>query len=764
MAATRNRSRNLLFLTGLLSVLVTNSGAVWLGYSARISTEVDARRELQNLALTISEQTAQALDSIEIVQKSVVAQLEEISLRNPEKLDELVGSVEMHRTLKDRISGLVQLQSIQIINSSGRLASSSGVWPIPELDVSDRPYFKNLSLDNSADFYFGEPLRNRIGGRKTVYLARKISNKNGGFRGMALAGLDLAYFETFYEAVSLEPGSTISMFRNDGTLLARYPRLQHDVPAAVVGLSPLFFGILSRLDHGTVRQVSPIDGVDRFVAARKLRRHPVAIAVSAEADRVLSRWRKGMLSLSAATLLLNVLIALAVALGLRQLRDHARSAHMARHDALTGLANRVSLHQWIDDKLTSGIGFSLAIVDLDEFKSVNDVLGHAAGDAFLQKIGVSLRDVVEPDQAAARLGGDEFALIGPSPDMENLCKRVLTVLRQPIEVSGRQLTIGASIGIASAPGDAATADELLRKADMAMYAAKSAGKAGWRHFHNSMERALLERQVLETDLHMAIEAGQLEIFLQPIVKLDNDSVSGFEALLRWRHPTRGLVSPAEFIPIAESSGLIVPIGAWVLREACRVGAAWCRPLTISVNLSAVQFSSGNLVEVFQHALRDSGLAPSRLEVEVTETVLLKSQETVLETLHSLRRIGIRVALDDFGTGYSSLSYLASFPFDRIKIDRSFVKGMLSDRKSATIVRTTIALATNLGLESTTEGVETVEQLQVLREAGSSAVQGFLFGRPLPVLETAQQFELTRAFGSCTTEIDQICDSPVSANS
>ncbi|MET0313441.1 MAG: EAL domain-containing protein [Hansschlegelia sp.] len=713
------------------------------GYKARTGTEANARRELQNLALTISEQTDQAFSGLALVQTSVVAQIKAQKARSLPQFLGLIQAYDFHRGLRDRVSGLPQVQSLSIIDGTGKLASSSRSWPTRDVDVSDREYFKVLSSDASLSSYISEPLQNRLDGRWTVYVAQSVRGDNGAFLGLVLGALDLDYFEQFYETISLGPDSAISLLKRDGTLLARYPRRSRTLPAGLAAQSPLFRDTLAHSDHGTIRQISEIDRADRFVSGRASRRYPIVVAVSTKADRVLSPWRNEVFSLSAATLLLNLLIVTAMMLGLRQLQSGARSEHMARHDALTGLPNRLSLREWLSEALKSKAGFSLALFDLDDFKTVNDLFGHVAGDALLKKIGLVLRKAAGPRQMVARLGGDEFALLARTEDVSDMCERIAAALREPIDIEGRALTVRMSVGIASAPRDAACPDELFRKADMALYAAKAAGKGVSRHFHEALESGLLERQALEADLRSAIATNEMELYLQPIVQIETGAATGFEALLRWRHATRGMISPAEFIPIAESSGLIVPLGEWVLREACCAAAEWDQPLTISVNLSSVQFASDDLLGTINRALRDADLAPGRLEVEITESVRLQTDDKVLATLHSLRELGVRVALDDFGTGYSSLSYLASFPFDRIKIDRSFVMNMLTDQTSAMIVQATIALASSLGLASTTEGVETVEQLEALRKAGATAAQGFLFSPPLPAVAAAERLGLLR---------------------
>ena len=726
-----------LAMVGLLSVLTLDGGAVWLGWKSRLWIENEACRNLQNLALTISEQTRQAFDGIDLVHQRIVSDLEADSVRATTRFDALASTEVWHNILQDRISGIQQLQSIHFIDSTGKLINTSGNWPAQDLNVSDRDYFQYFKNDPSREFFISAPLENRIGGRGIVYVARPVRSPDRQVLGVILAGLELPYFENFYKAISLEPDSAITLLRQDGVALARYPKISSSPPVRVAADSPLFSEVLSKFDHGTVRQISSIDGADRFVSARKIKQYQIVVTVSTKADRILARWEKGAAILLAVALLVNILVLIALLLGLRLIGNNVRSEYLSRHDELTGLPNRRSFYETINNALRSKKSFSIALVDLDNFKTVNDVLGHGVGDELLQRVAQIFDSLLEPSQSVARLGGDEFAFINFN-GAERLHADILIKLNEPIDLGHNRLSVGASIGVSVYPSDATDTSELLRKADMALYAAKSAGKNMRRYFSAAMEHVILQRQSLEADLRTAIESSQLRLYLQLIVQLQAGSVTGFEALLRWCHPVRGMVSPSEFIPIAEASGLIVPIGKWVLREACRSAANWATPLMISVNLSSVQFESDDLVQIIKDALEESALPAQRLEVEITETILLETNLNVLTALHDLRNLGVCIAMDDFGTGYSSLSYLTSFPFDRIKVDRSFVATMLVDSKSAAIVCATISLAKSLGLECTTEGVETLEQSEFLRNAGATAAQGFLFGRPLPAAQVAAQ--------------------------
>lgn len=418
----------------------------------------------------------------------------------------------------------------------------------------------------------------------------------------------------------------------------------------------------------------------------------------------------------------------------------AKIAFLANHDALTGLPNR----RHLQDKMIAALGAirrgsSLAVLclDLDRFKQVNDTLGHPMGDRLLQAAAQRLLGCLRERDVVARLGGDEFAILQvgvQQPDGSTvLANRIIETLSEAFDIDGMQIDVGCSIGIAIAPEDGVDAERLLRNADMALYRAKTDGKGTFHFFEHEMDARMQSRRKLELDMRKAIAAGEFELFYQPIVRLETQDIAGFEALLRWNHPTRGPISPAEFIPLAEQVGLIMSIGEWVLREACLQAAKWPRHYYVAVNLSAVQFRGRALVPIVVNALACSGLAAERLELEVTETVLLEDADAALVVLRQMRDLGIRVAMDDFGTGYSSLGYLRSFPFDKIKIDQSFVQE-LSHRHSdcLAIVQAIIALGGGLGISVTAEGIETRDQFERLRADGCTEGQGHFFSPAVPV--------------------------------
>ena len=414
-----------------------------------------------------------------------------------------------------------------------------------------------------------------------------------------------------------------------------------------------------------------------------------------------------------------------------------RMAHMASHDSLTDLPNRLHFEETLAGMLArpGRRAVTLLCLDLDGFKTINDTYGHPVGDELLRQVAARLRAILRRAEVAARLGGDEFAVLGcvegGPPAAMALAARIARCFRRPFHLGECTAHIDVSIGIAMAERSGQSGDRLMRHADIALYAAKSEGRGVAKLYADEMSVHVEARQLMSEDLRRAVAAGQFELDYQPLHNLGTDRITGFEALIRWRHPERGLIGPGEFIPVAEQNGLIVEIGEWVLREACRQAAGWPDSIKVAVTLSAVQFRTSGLVTMVEGALRDAGLAPQRLELEITESILLADSGTNLQTLHDLRALGIRIAMDDFGTGYSSLSYLRSFPFDKIKMDRSFVADVCVNPGSMAIVRAVTGLGSSLSITTTAEGIETPEQFARLKQEGFDELQGYLIGRPMP---------------------------------
>jgi diguanylate cyclase (GGDEF)-like protein len=433
-------------------------------------------------------------------------------------------------------------------------------------------------------------------------------------------------------------------------------------------------------------------------------------------------------------------------------RADAEIIHLARHDALTGLPNRTEFNVKLESASKrlkrNGGTITVMMIDLDKFKDVNDTLGHPAGDKLLIEVGKRLQSTVRETDVLARLGGDEFAIIQEdAPDQHEaaiaLALRIVGAISRPFDLNGNRATLGVSVGIVLGPEHDTDPEGLLKRADLALYDAKASGRNDFRFFRNELLEVADTKRAAENELRDAIGREEFELHYQPVVDAKTQTLCGVEALVRWRHPAKGLIGPDRFIPLAESTGLIAPLGEWILRRACADAASWPAHVKLAINISAIQFKKDNLFEIILSTLVETGFAPGRLELEITETSLLENQEAHLTTIRQLKNLGISMALDDFGTGYSSVNYLANFPFDKIKIDKSFTQGVLNRRDCKAVVASTLALAQGLGTVTTAEGVETEEQLEYMRAAGVDLVQGYLFGRPAPISQLDLHATLSR---------------------
>jgi len=987
------------------------------------STLHEVQTNLLRQSLTLSELAERSLQSVDLVLTGVADKV-----RNTEETDgdlRQLTSYEQHIFLRERMSGVPQLDSLVIVDTNGKRLNHTRGWPDPQIDLSQRDYFQAFRQNPNLTSFVGKPVFGRVSQAWVIILSRPIFTKKDRFIGVVFASMDVQYFQGLFRSTSLGDGYAATLLRDDGTLLARYPfagTLGQTVPASVLTT-------MAGSRSGVSRSISPIDGQARIAAGYRLMNYPLIVVVTQSEEAAFAAWRATVLTMSlVAAMMISVIIIAAllfarswkqqdrlnaaraevigsekeralaeaelhrqrdlaeqnqrfnaavenmthglcmfdadkrlvvcndlyakmyrlppellkpgtphvqiighrvrngilkgdcgragVELQLQSLSLHStdhkssridehtdgklirvtrqplpnggwvathdditeqhraeqeldetkrfldsiienipisvvvkeattrkfvlvnrafqtmvgmtrgelqgksvfdiynrktaefihniddevlgganntgaafreyevetsqgtliyatnrivirdshgdakylivviediterkkseqRIAHMAHHDALTGLANRAAVTQRIEEAAARqrrwGDPFTVLLLDLDRFKHVNDTLGHSAGDTLLRQAATRLKALLRETDILARLGGDEFAVIqaGETNQREAagaLADRIIGIIAEPFSLDGNEVNIGTSIGIALAPEHGTNPDSLLKMADMALYSAKSGGRSGYRFFDPDMGAAANARHVLENELRRAIQQNELELHYQPIVDTKTLRICGAEALVRWRHPSKGIIPPDKFIPLAEDTGIVTQIGEWVLRTACSDAAKWPNNVKVAVNLSPVQFRKMNLSDVVMDALARSKLPADRLELEITETALIESAAECLPALRRFKDAGISIALDDFGTGYSSLSQLTMFPFDKIKIDKSFTQNLTKRSECAAIISAALTLAQSLDIATTAEGVETNEQYQLLKLAGVKSLQGFFFKRPCPVAE------------------------------
>jgi diguanylate cyclase (GGDEF)-like protein len=627
-------------------------------------------------------------------------------------------------------------------------AMSEERWAPHKAILANRLPFRNFRWERfgpDGSRYFitisGDPVYDRTG-VFTGYrgTGRDITAEVEAHARMAKANFDLDKSREQFRLVLDNMVQGITFFDADERLILANQRYgeMYRLSASQVKSGTALSDILNwRLANGTLESISPAE----FLERRK------TLSAAREPYDLVDELRDGRtISMHYQPLPNGGWLATHEDITDRRLAE-ARLVFMARHDALTRLPNRIMFQERLEqalERVGRGSGCAVLCLDLDRFKLVNDTLGHPAGDALLRATADRLQACVREGDTVARLGGDEFAIIQlaaeRAEDAELLATRIVAAFSVPFDIDGHAISAGTSVGVAMAPGDGTSPEKLLKNADIALYLAKTEGPSRVRFFEPEMDANIQLRRALELDLRGAIVRNEFEIYYQPLIDMATSRVTGFEALIRWHHPVRGLVSPVEFIPLAEETGMIIAIGEWVLRTACLEATNWPTDISIAVNLSPIQFKQGDLASVITHALEASGLRPDRLELEITETVLLQNTVATLATLHKLRALGILMALDDFGTGFSSLSYLRSFPFDKIKIDQSFVRDLLEDKEALSIIRAITGLGHSLRMKTTAEGVETQEQLDKLRVEGCTEVQGYFFSRPMPAGELPSLIE------------------------
>jgi diguanylate cyclase (GGDEF)-like protein len=789
----RHPSLRVLYMGAALLILVLLAATAAVVWHLRQSQVLYEESRLSTLSLILAEQADRSFQSVDLVISSIAEGLAAKGVIDGASFDRIMVSRDVHLLLREKMSGTPQLDAINVISRNGEMINFSRYWPVPEIDVSDRDYYQAMTADPTLKTYVSQPVQNRATGAWTIFLVHRIDGVNGELLGFISGAVSLKYFEDYYQAITLRQGSSVAILRLDGVTLTRFPRTD-TVGKAYSNSERLLHGATSAV----LRQVSPVDGQMRIVAARRLVDYPLILIVSVTEEAALANWRSIAWLMSLGAIGCAIAIAVATFAFGRQWRQQAelgrqeeRSAamgvavgvaqatalemtHAAEHDALTGLPNRVLLNDRIERAIASAQRHNRAVavlfLDLDGFKHINDSLGHAVGDKLLQSIGKRLVDCVRGSDTVSRQGGDEFvvllseveqpedaavaagriaqAVAGPHAIDEHelhvhaaiAAGRMLEAVEQPHSIDRHDLYVTASIGISVYPDDGSDAETLIQHADTAMYQAKENGRQSYQFFKPDMNVRAVERQFIEEGLRRALQRHEFALHYQPIIDLTTGAIAGAEALIRWMHPTRGLIPPLQFIPVAEDCGLMLPIGKWVMREACWQTQVWVAAgfslKTIAVNVSALEFRDQDFLKNLLAILSETGLDPRFLKLELTESVLMKRPELAASILQTVRERGVRVAIDDFGTGYSSLGYLQKFPLDALKIGQSFIRQIGTAGADTSIVTAVIGMAQSLKLRIIAEGVETLEQLEFLQAHHCDDAQGYYFSRPVP----AHQFE------------------------
>jgi len=860
-----------LAIGGAALIVAIAIGTFFAVMTFRDSALDTSKQQLENTVLLLSRHFENYLNEFTAVQPVLIGEIEPLTTLPVDDYVRAVSSPETRTLLATKIRGFGDVAGVNIWGPDGTLLNGSTVIPPTRLNIGDRPSFIAIKSDPAIQQTVAL-VRNLFTGRWAISFSRRISSPSGEFLGVMTRGLAPESIEEFLDSIKADKDASIAFLHADGTLMARVPRSE-----AMIGRKITIDNqSATPPEHYTLQVVSPVDKVERVVAVRHIPSLPIVITASISVQAALKEWRRQTRFLVGVGALGAIVIAITLALIIRQLtRQHrasrgklalekerfatavnnmsqglllfdaaghlvmcneryldmfegqrdvvkpgctlrdlvqhrkdagtfhgdvgqycsdfmkvlargtsgkilietgrrtiemlyqplsqggwvtttediterqrydAKISHMAHYDSLTDLPNRALFRDRLERSLAAMKAdeqLAVLYIDVDEFKGINDSLGHPVGDELLKSIAARLCSCAGSEDFVARLGGDEFAVfrphVGNRDDLRPLINKIHDAIRRPAECLGHHVVVDASIGIAFASNAMRDLDQLVKNADLALYEAKSGGRRTWRFFETAMEERANARRTGEIELRKAIRDNELEVHYQPILDFKTESIVGCEALIRWRHPERGMISPAQFVPVAEDTGLINEIGEWVLRSACTMAASWPAHTAIAVNVSPAQFREPGFALKVVSALAASGLAAQRLELEVTETVLINDDETTLAVLNELRALGVKIALDDFGTGYSSLSHLQRFPFDKIKIDRSFVRNVAWSQDSAAIVRAVVDIAGVRNIATTAEGVETVEQKDALRALGCVQMQGYLFSAARPAAEIAALF-------------------------
>ncbi|NJM34494.1 MAG: EAL domain-containing protein [Rhodomicrobium sp.] len=717
---------------------------LWFGIWYQIHGEFDgvrksARQDLQNFARIFEEHIVRTVRELD--KALLIARRRYLKARETMSYEDAIGQLLPEPDLLSDLS----FQMAAIDRNGILRASTIGKHPPEPIDLKDREHFKVHTGQRPDIPFISKPVLGRKSGRWSVQLTRRIEGPGGSFDGVFVVSMDPALFGRFYDSIDFGKNGMVIFAGDDG-----FVRVVSGTDSLKLGDEIKNTDLLRDAGNGNGVYVGDMDksGQKRMYALHQLPGQPLFLAVGISPDEIFASARSNQTRYIVAGAAITIILLLAVA---ASIRHHMTIDRMARYDELTGLANRALFRERIENaisELPRGNGFTVFLVDVDKFKSANDTFGHTFGDKLLCGVAERLRKAARRSDLVARLGGDEFAIV--MKDLKNSeeivarADKFLTVLREPLTIDGQRIVVTASLGSSTALDRSTEPEEILKNADLALYEAKSEGRDRYRAFKPEMARKFAEKRKLEEDLRDAVEQNQLQLHYQIINSLRDDYVCSFEALLRWNHPSRGWISPMDFIPIAEESGLIIPIGEWVLREACVQATAFKADKRIAVNLSPVQFRDPELLSKVINALKYSGLAPQRLELEITESLMMQANPDIIETIKQIRSLGVKIAMDDFGTGYSSFGYLCNFEFDKIKIDRSFVKGLDERNNYAAIIRAIVSLAESLKVRTTAEGVETLKQLEILKSIGCTEAQGYLFSPPKPIELLSEYTDFTPA--------------------
>ncbi|MEZ5843108.1 MAG: EAL domain-containing protein [Hyphomicrobiaceae bacterium] len=711
---------------------------IWIGVAVQITSEREAMRrtayhETNNLSLVFAQGVNRTASELDRILKYLRSTYERAGYK-----------ADWPKLVQEEFAANRQSVQIAIMDARGMMITSTKMlFPEKPVDLSDREHYRVHVGATEDRLFISKPLIGRASNKWSVQFTRRLTDAAGRFAGVVVISLDPGYLTRSYADVELGSAGGLALIGDDGIVRAEKGvfagRLGKLLPAdaASIGAKVADGGASIHLDEN--------DAGLRVTAVRDVEGFPLKIVIR-RTDLMLDRtWTRNRTSYLLGALALTLIVLLAMFATLNRRRQYEmRLNQLARFDSLTKLSNRHDFHAQLAPMLGGHAEadrrspFAVHVIDLDRFKEINDLYGHPIGDKLLVAVGERIRTNTRGTDTVARLGGDEFAVIqrhaGTTKAALALADRLCKEISRPYTIEGNYIEIGASIGIVEDAQRFDEAAELLRAADLALYAVKMNGRDGHCLFEERMNEEAKARREIEIGLREALASDGFEVHYQPIVDVKSGAATGYEALLRWRHPERGNVPPMEFIPIAEQTGLIVEIGAWVLKRACSEIARRSDTLTISVNISAVEFRTSDITATVLRVLEETGLAASRLTIEITESLLLTHGEQTMSQIKALRALGVHVGIDDFGTGYSSLTYLQNYPVDCVKIDRSFVNNLGSGRNATAIIKAIVALASGMGMATVAEGVETKEQLEQLSELGCREVQGYLLSRPKPADE------------------------------